>query len=226
LPEEAYGHINSAFCGGMALTVTAAHHFIWRYLYASMQAAQKPASKLRFVTPYKESSMNTMWQEEEFEQICSRESWTEKAAENEKTISVKEHEREIEKFIIRQPPMGEKDDYDSENSWISDGLPSSSEGNAPTMFHENRFWNWRPDGIVNNKNHRTLYILDLEFKFKRSCDRNEDFLRVKEDEANEQHKSILAAAPEWTFEHIDFVEGGHGAVVENDFYNNLERLNV
>jgi len=34
--------------------------------------------------------------------------------------------RQIEKFIIRQPPMGEKDDYDSENSWISDGLPSSS----------------------------------------------------------------------------------------------------
>ena len=32
----------------------------------------------------------------------------------------------IEKFIIRQPPKGEKDDYDSENSWISDGLPSSS----------------------------------------------------------------------------------------------------
>jgi len=32
----------------------------------------------------------------------------------------------IEKFIIRQPPMGEKDDYDSENSWISDGLPSST----------------------------------------------------------------------------------------------------
>jgi len=34
-------------------------------------------------------------------------------------------EREIEKFI-KQPPMGEKDDYDSENSWISDGLPISS----------------------------------------------------------------------------------------------------
>jgi len=32
--------------------------------------------------------------------------------------------REIEKFIIRQPPIGEKDDYDSENSWISDGLPT------------------------------------------------------------------------------------------------------
>jgi len=34
--------------------------------------------------------------------------------------------REIEKFIIRQPPIGEKDDYDSENYGISDGLPSSS----------------------------------------------------------------------------------------------------
>ena len=33
--------------------------------------------------------------------------------------------KEIEKFITRQPPMGEKDDYDSENSWISGELPSS-----------------------------------------------------------------------------------------------------
>jgi len=70
----------------------AVHHFIWRHLYASMQAAQTPASKLRFVAPDKESSMNTSWKEEAFEQICSRESLTEKAAEIEKTISVKEHE--------------------------------------------------------------------------------------------------------------------------------------
>jgi hypothetical protein len=34
--------------------------------------------------------------------------------------------REREKFILRQPPIGEKDYYDSENSWFSDGLPSSS----------------------------------------------------------------------------------------------------
>ena len=31
-------------CDRMATTVTAAHHFIWRHLYASMQAAQTPAS--------------------------------------------------------------------------------------------------------------------------------------------------------------------------------------
>jgi len=39
---------------------------------------------------------------------------------------VDELKREIEKFMIRQPTIWEKDDYDSENSWISDGLPSSS----------------------------------------------------------------------------------------------------
>jgi len=31
-----------------------------------------------------------------------------------------------ETFITRKPPIGGKDDYDSENSWISDGHPSSS----------------------------------------------------------------------------------------------------
>jgi len=88
------------------------------------------------------------------------------------------------------------------------------------------FWNRRPDGIVINKNCRTLYIL----KFKRSPDRNEDFLGAKEDEADEQHKSIIealkAVAPEWTFEQTNFVAGRCGAVVEDDFYNKLERLSV
>jgi len=82
----------------MATTVSAAHHFIWRNLCASMQAAQTPASKLRFVKPDKESSMNTLWQDEEFEQICSRKLLTEKAVEIGKTISVKEHERERNDF--------------------------------------------------------------------------------------------------------------------------------
>ena len=94
----------------------------------------------------------------------------------------------------------------------------------PTTFYENRFWNRRPDGIVIHKKHRTLYILE----FKRSSDRNEDFLRVREDEANEQHKSIIealkAAAPEWTLEQINFVARRHGAVVEDDFYNSSEGL--
>jgi len=170
-----YGHINSAFCDGMATTVTAAHHFIRRHLYASMQAAQTPMSKLRFVTPDKESSMSTLWQEEDFKQICSRESLMEKAADIEKTIAVKEHETA-------------RYDFD------------------PTVFYENRFWNRRPDGIVINKYYRTLYILE----FRRSSDRNKDFLRVEKDEANE---ALRAAARDWTFEQINSVAGRRGAVV-------------
>jgi len=120
-----------------------------------MQAAQIPESKLRFATPDKESSMNTLWQEEEFEQIYNRKSLPEKAAEIEQTISVKEHERE-------------RHDFD------------------PTVFYGNRFWNQRQDGIVINKDHRTPHILEV----KQSSDRNQDFVGVKEDEANVQHKKL------------------------------------
>ena len=53
---------------------------------------------------------------------------------------------------------------------------------------------------MTNKNLRTLYILE----FKQSSDRNEDLLRVKENKADEQHKSSIeapqAAALESTFE--------------------------
>jgi len=50
----------------MATMVTAAHHSIWRHLYDSMHAAQKPKSKLMFVTLQKESNMSTLWRREEF----------------------------------------------------------------------------------------------------------------------------------------------------------------
>ena len=49
LADETHGHINSAGCKGMATTVTAAHHSIWRHLSGSMHAAQKRKSKLKFV---------------------------------------------------------------------------------------------------------------------------------------------------------------------------------
>ena len=66
----------------------------------------------------------------------------------------------------------------------------------PDNVYENRFWNRRPDGIVINKKHQTLYIVE----FKRSSNSNQDFLRVKKDEADEQHNSIIealeVAAPE------------------------------
>ena len=67
-------------------------------------------------------------------------------------------------------------------------------------------------------------------EFKRSTDRDEGFLEVKEAEANEQHKTIIgalkAAASKWEFEQIDFVVGNCGSVVESDFYTKLKKLDV
>jgi len=88
LVDETHGHINSAGCEGTATTVTAAHHSIWRHLYDSMHTAQKPKSKLKFVTLDKESDMSTLWQREEFLRICSKQELAEKAQDIEVTISV------------------------------------------------------------------------------------------------------------------------------------------
>ena len=74
----------------MATTVTAAHHSIWRHLYDSMHAAQKPKSKLKFVTLDKESNMSTLWRREEFLRICSKEELAEKAQDIEVMIPVKQ----------------------------------------------------------------------------------------------------------------------------------------
>jgi len=102
--------------------------------------------------------MDTLWQEEEYEQMSRWELLTEKAIDIEKTISVTEQESERHEF-------------------------------NPTMSYEILCWNRRSDGIVISKTHPLLYILRL----KRSCDRNEDFLGAKADEANEQYKSIIEA---------------------------------
>ena len=71
-----------------------------------------------------------------------------------------------------------------------------------------------------------VYILEL----KRSTDRAEGFLEVKEVGKNEQHKSIISAlrdaAPKWEFEQINFVVINRGSVVESDFYTKLKKLEV
>jgi len=63
----------------MATTITSAHHSIWRLLHDSMHAAQKPKSKLKFVTLDKENNMSKLWRREEFLRICSKEELAEKA---------------------------------------------------------------------------------------------------------------------------------------------------
>jgi len=88
LAAETHGHINSAGCEGMAATVTAAHHSVWRHLYDSMHAAQKQKRKLKFVMLDKGTIMSTMWRREEFLRICSKEKLTEKAQDIETTLPV------------------------------------------------------------------------------------------------------------------------------------------
>ena len=89
LPNETYVHIDSAGCEGMATTVTAAHHSIWRHLYGSMNAARTPQSTLEFVTLDKESNMNTLWQRKEFMEICSKDKLSKDALNFEKEIPIR-----------------------------------------------------------------------------------------------------------------------------------------
>jgi len=185
LANETHGHINSAGCEGMATTVMAAHHSICKHLYDSMHAAQKPKSKLKFVTLDKECNMSTLWRRGEFPRICSQEELAEKAQNIEATIIPVKKSQETRYNL------------------------------DPGSFFVNRFWGRRPDGVAINEALKIVYIL----KFKRSTDRDEGFLEVKDTEANEQHKSIIgtlkAAAPEWEFEQIKFVVCNRGSVVES-----------
>ena len=73
----------------MATSITAAHHSIWKHLYDCMTAAQKPKSKLKFITLDQKSNMSTLWRREEFLRICSKETLAEKAQDIEVTILVK-----------------------------------------------------------------------------------------------------------------------------------------
>jgi len=52
LAAETHSHINSAGCEGMATTVTATHHSIWRHLHDSMRtSSSSDPSLIAFCTP-------------------------------------------------------------------------------------------------------------------------------------------------------------------------------
>ena len=97
-----------------------------------------------------------------------------------------------------------KEDLTEEAKCIEVTIPVKESQKArynldPQSFFVNRFWGRRPDGVVIDEARKIVYILE----FKRSTDRDEGFLEVKEAEANEQHKNIIgalqAAAPGWIF---------------------------
>jgi len=87
-----------------------------------MHTAQKPKSKLKFVTLDKESNKSTMWRREQFLRICSKEDLAENAQDDiEVTIPVKK------KVRIQVQPFD------------------------PTAFFVNHFWSRRPDGVAINR---------------------------------------------------------------------------
>ena len=73
---------------------------------------------------------------------------------------------------------------------------------------------------------KILFVLEC----KRSTDRVEGFLETKKTAANEQHSSIIkvlrAVTDEWVVEQINFVAGNRGSVMESDFYEKVEKLDV
>jgi len=74
--------------------------------------------------------------------------------------------------------------------------------NDPVSFFVSRLWGRRPDRLIINEVVQIVYILE----FKQTTDGDEEFLEVKETEANEKHKSIISAlretGQEWIFDRL------------------------
>jgi len=115
--------MNSVFCDGMATTVTAAHQFIWRHLYASMQTAvwQTPTTRQQVSYLIKRVIYTRCDKRKTLSKYCYQcngKSLTEKATEIEERSQWKS---------TRENAVFCRLDFDS------------------TTFYENRLWNRRPD---------------------------------------------------------------------------------
>ena len=133
--------------------------------------------------------------------------------------------RRVSKNLQQEKDGGEGTGYRGDNT-CQKNSQEARYNLDPESFFVNRFWGRRRDEAAINE---TLQIVNI-LEFKRSTDRDEGFLEVKEAEVNEQHKSIIgalkAAAPKWKFERINFVVGNRGSVVESDFYTKPQKVDV
>jgi len=88
----------------MAMTVTTAHHSIWKHLYDGMHTAQKPKVKFMFVALDKERNMSTLWRREVFLRICSEKDLAKIGAQKiEVTIPVTKNVKEHVTTLIQCP---------------------------------------------------------------------------------------------------------------------------
>ena len=140
--------------------------------------------------PSKEISMSTLWQEEEFKQICSRELLTKKAVEIEKQVSKKEHERERHDF---DPKIFYENRFRNRRP---DDIVINKHHQTLHILELKR---------SSNRNE------DSSFLGVEEDETNEQHKSIIE--------ALIAAALKWTFEQINFMAGRRGAVVEDDFHN-------
>jgi len=95
---------------------------IWRHLYDSMHAAQKPKSKLKFVTLDKESNMGMLWRREEFLRIYSKKDLAEQAQDIEVTVpfklEVRGHGTTRSSVVLRKSFLGQATSW-GHNQWGS-----------------------------------------------------------------------------------------------------------
>ena len=98
----------------------------------------------------------------------------------------------------------------------------------PDNFFVDCFWGRRSDGVCMAIDIKKKGVFVLEFK--RSTDRVEGFLETKGAAANEHHSSFIevlrAVVKGWVVEQINFVAGNRRSVMESDFYEKLEKLDV
>ena len=86
------------------MTVTTAHHSIWKHLYDGMHTAQKPKVKFMFVALDKERNMSTLWRREVFLRICSEKDLAKIGAQKiEVTIPVTKNVKEHVTTLIQCP---------------------------------------------------------------------------------------------------------------------------
>ena len=72
VPIESIGHIQSAGCLGQGEVVTAAHNKCIRGLMGDIQAHSKKKSNLTFLAMESEHTINTLWEQDDCNEICSK----------------------------------------------------------------------------------------------------------------------------------------------------------
>jgi hypothetical protein len=97
LPKETIGHIQSAGCIGQKEVVTAAYNACIRELLQEIEVHGKADRHMKLLTLEKESSLGSLWDQEQCAQFCTKDELWEAAKEEEMKIPWKEAQEGLPK---------------------------------------------------------------------------------------------------------------------------------